>query len=236
MKSKLSSVAVVVLVWASAVMAQSSNPPAAVPDLSGTYLPGGGPLPAGLRNVGFPVTIPYPPAAAAKAKALPPDADPGARCIPRGAVRQLVGAVNRFDIVQTPKVIYIFFNQRSPKQVIYMDGREHPKNLRPTYYGHAIGHWERDTLVVDIVGEHASTLLETPNAQRGPIIHSDALHVIYRFRKVQDGSFLEVQVTIEDPKTFSTPMTVSRYFRTLPPGQEEPEYVCEEGIELEGDF
>ena len=37
-------------------------------------------------------------------------------------------------------------------RTIYMDGRSHPTNLTPTYYGHSIGWWDGDSMVVDTVG------------------------------------------------------------------------------------
>ena len=68
-------------------------------------------------------------------------------------------------------------------RVIYMDGRPHPKpeDLRPTFLGHSIGHWEGDTLVVDSVGfnekiwvdrflSHHQRSSILPNVSRGPLL------------------------------------------------------------------
>ena len=62
---------------------------------------------------------------------------------------------------------------------IFMDGRAHPDDITPTYMGHSIGKWEGDTLVVDTVGFNEKTWLD-----RDGHPHSDQLHVIERFHRV----------------------------------------------------
>ena len=207
-------------------------------DFSGTWTPVfRGATPGGLRTVGFPIPLPYTPQAAAKASAMRFEDDPGARCIPRGTVRQILGAIESLplDIIQTPNRVYVFFNQRSPKLIIHMDRSEHPKKISTTYYGDSIGRWEGDSLVVDTVGENPVTVFTTPSERTGTIIHSDALHSTERFRKVENGTVLEVEITAIDPKTYTQPITAKKYFIATP-GREMPEYVCEEGLQLKGDL
>ena len=217
------------------VRAQSGAAAAKHPDLSGSWRAerdGFGP-----DNVGFPIPTPYLPEAAAKAKLLKGADDPGARCIPYGVTRQTMGAqLAWLDIAQSPTKIYILYFQRYSEQVIYMDGRKHPKTLAPaSYYGHSIGHWEGDTLVADIVLENPRTWFETPAGDRPVLIHSAALHLTERFRVLEGGKILEIRTTIEDPKTYTQPIQLVHRFRSVN-GQEQTEYICEEGIQLEGDL
>lgn len=82
--------------------------------------------------------------------------EPYARCKPSPGPRLWTTAYG-FEFVDEPELqrIYIF-NVGGPHsfQTIYMDGRSHPseKNLNPNYYGHAVGRWEGDTLVIDSIG------------------------------------------------------------------------------------
>ena len=59
-----------------------------------------------------------------------------------------------------------------------MDGRSHPKDFTPTYYGHSIGWWEGDTLVVDTVGFNEGFWMD-----RGGLPHTDQLHTIEKFTR-----------------------------------------------------
>ncbi len=79
---------------------------------------------------------------------------------------------------------------------IYLDGRPHPKDADPLWYGHSIGHWEGDTLVVDRVNFEDQVWLD-----QAAHPHSDKLHVIERYSRVDLGH-LETEVTVEDPRVF----------------------------------
>src|SRR5688572_11240592 len=80
--------------------------------------------------------------------------EPHARCKASAMLRQFLTPYGT-EIVELPEMqrIYIF-DVGGPHtfRTIYMDGRSHPKNLTPSYYGHSIGWWEGDTLVVDSTG------------------------------------------------------------------------------------
>jgi hypothetical protein len=86
----------------------------------------------------------------------------------------------------------------------------HPANLKPSWHGHSIGHYEGDTLVVDTVGLNDKTFVDgfhTP--------HTEQLHVVERYRLLDGGETLELQVNIEDPGAFTTPWSATqRYSRT----------------------
>ena len=95
------------------------------------------------------------PAAKALMKSRMAADDPEARCLPTGVPRI---APYPWRIVQAPafgKATHLFFlfegNIHSFRQ-IFMDGREHPDDLEATWYGHSVGHWEGDTLVIETVG------------------------------------------------------------------------------------
>jgi len=107
-----------------------------------------------------------------------------------------------------------------PFRQIFMDGREHPKEADPKWKGHSIGKWEGDTLVVDSVGFNDKSWLTDG------LPHTEQLHVIERYRR-PDLAHLEIDVTMEDPGTFTKPWKLQMSFE-LAPGEELIEYVCAE--------
>ncbi len=96
--------------------------------------------------------------------------DPEALCLPTGVPRQ---APYPWRILQTPTHIYFLFegNIHSYRQ-IFMDGRPHPKDPDPTWYGHSVGRFEGDTLVIDTVGFNDRVLVRL----RRPPAHRAAAH------------------------------------------------------------
>jgi hypothetical protein len=141
-------------------------------------------------------------------------------CLPMGWTRQM-NAPMPLEIMQEPNRIAILFEAWNTFKVIPTDGREHPKNLDPTWLGNSVGHWEGDTLVVDSIGFNDKTRLDTIGHP-----HSDQLHIVERFTRT-DAMHIAYEVTVEDSKTFSKPFTGRRTF-TLKPGWELMEYSCEE--------
>jgi hypothetical protein len=120
-----------------------------------------------------------------------------------------------FEIVDAPEVKSVFImNIGGPHswRVIYTDGRPHPKpeDLRPTYLGHSIGHWEGDTLVVDTVGMNDKTYVDS---YRTP--HTDMLHVVEHFRMIDGGKTMEAKVHVEDPGAFTTPWDALQLYRRI---------------------
>jgi hypothetical protein len=145
--------------------------------------------------------------------------DPEAQCLPAGVPR-----ISPFPqkFVQTPTLVVILDegNVHSYRQ-LFLDGRGHPKDMDPLWMGDSIAKWDGDTLVVDTVGFNDKTWL---SGQGAP--HSDQLHVIERYRR-PDFGHLEVEITLEDPKTFTKPHTFKRGFILLT-NWEIHEYVCNE--------
>ena len=146
--------------------------------------------------------------------------DPLTKCLPIGPARGIQAGIMPFQIVQTPTVLTILFENQRTFRIIYTDGRSHPKDLDPTWFGDSIGKWEGDTLVVDTVGLDDRTWLDTAGHE-----HSDQLHLVERFQKL-DNNRIQWTVTFEDPKFFTEPWSV-----TLPVTRQNTEimsYSCEE--------
>ena len=106
-------------------------------------------------------------------------------------------------------------------RTIYMDGRTHPDNIAPSYYGHSIGWWEGDTLVVDTTGYNEDFWLD-----RGGTPHTRSLHTLERFTRT-DAATIRYELTIDDPQTFTRPWGGGFNLR-WEAGTELFEYVCQE--------
>src|SRR5580693_9763060 len=73
-------------------------------------------------------------------------------CLPFGLMRSMNVGGYPIQIMQNPEYLAFLFEQNTWFNVVYMDGRPHPKDLDPTWFGHSIGKWNDDTLVIDTVG------------------------------------------------------------------------------------
>jgi carboxypeptidase family protein len=146
-------------------------------------------------------------------------------CLPGG-----IGLAFFFDyrIIQTPSLIVIIDGGFSPPRQIYLDGRGHPPDFNPSWMGHSVGHWDRDTLVVDTVGFNDLGWIGGGSA-RWPagFPTTDKLRVTERFRRLDLGR-LEVETTYEDPSEFKKPFTMREVRLLAPKGEEVLEYVCAE--------
>jgi hypothetical protein len=207
------------------------------PDLSGIWLPDPDPTgkPGGVENAINPryfvdITadlkpeeVPFQPWAAALFKERLQSQgkdDPIARCQPTG-----VPALGRIPvphkIVQTPRLILILYEENTVFRQVFMDGRRLPPDPEPRFMGYSTGKWDGDTLVVDTVGFKDRSWLDRMGHPG-----SDALHVIERFRR-RDAGHLDVEVTIDDPKTYTKPITYTQK-QTLIPDDDLLEYFCSE--------
>ena len=103
------------------------------------------------------------------------------------------------------RILVIFEGGGRVWREIHMVGREHPPaaELNPTYFGHLVGHWEGDTLVVDTVGCNEKTWLDF-----GGHMHSDQLHTVERF-SCPFKEVLHYESVIDDPGAYSAPWTVA---------------------------
>ena len=151
-----------------------------------------------------------------------PKFDYGVHCLPWGYVRSW-GTPYPAEIFQRPEKMAILFEQNNMFHVVPTDGRDHPKQLYPSWLGDSVGHWEGDTLVVDTLGFNGQTWLDTEPER----LTSDALHVVERFSR-PDFDHIRYEVTVSDPKMYTQPWTNTRVFVLMKPGQELLEYSCEE--------
>ena len=127
--------------------------------------------------------------------------DPHVRCKASGGPR-LYQTPYGFEFIEIPEMQQIFaIGVGGPHtwRVFYMDGRQHPKDLDPGYYGHSIGHWEGDTLVVDTVGFNQRFWIT-----REGLPHTEQLHMIEKFTRTEYDRLL-YEVTIDDPGAYSRP-------------------------------
>jgi len=152
---------------------------------------------------------------------LVPD-DPQVQCRPMNAARMYGTGFPQVQIIQSANEIVILLMEDHITRRIALNG-QHPAHLAPTYLGDSIGHWEGDTLVVDTIGFRDDSWLDETGT---PGDHNE--HLIERFRKVDGGSKLEDQVTIEDPGVFSQPLSFTVPF-TWRPDATWDEIICEEG-------
>lgn len=147
--------------------------------------------------------------------------DYSAHCLPWGYTRawQVEYPV---EIVQTAKRIALLFESNNIFHVISTDGRSHPQDLEASWMGNSVGKWDGDTLVIDSTGFNGSTWIDTAEHPS-----SDALHVVEHMRHI-DKDHLAYDVVWEDSKTYTKPITNSRVFSRMKPGEELMEYWCME--------
>lgn len=152
--------------------------------------------------------------------------DPHPRCKPNAGPRQFHTPIG-IEIVQDPQHqrIYVMSGGGPHSwREIYMDGREHPSldEYDRTYFGHSVGRWEGDVLVIDTV--HFNERFWFARRPTG-MIHTDALHLIERISR-PDYDTLHYEVTIDDPKAYTRPWTASW---DIPWSTEEmEEYFCQD--------
>ena len=156
---------------------------------------------------------------------------PWDRCISRGVPGGLfpAGYNNAYQILQGPGYVMIHHEMIHAARIIPTDGRKHRAAHLRSIDGDSVGHWEGDTLVVDVTNFDGRGWIAT-NAASGRIrgvLQSDALHVVERFTKVSANT-IHYQVTIDDPKKYTRPWTLA-----IPLERDDQyqiyEYACHEG-------
>ena len=145
--------------------------------------------------------------------------DPSLRCLPNGPRFNLVPFL-MVKVIQTPALMAILSEDLAYRQ-IFLDGRTLPVDPNPTFMGYSVGHWERETLVVESTGFNDRTWLDF-----GGHPHSEALQITERYRR-RDFGHMEIQQTLEDSKLYAKPWTVV-INASLVPDTELVEYVCAE--------
>ena len=130
-----------------------------------------------------------------------------------------------FEIVDTPELKSVFLlDIAGPHswRVVYMDGRAHPAgdDLRPTFFGHSVGHWEADALVIDTVGFNEKQWIA------GAYPTTSQLHLTERISR-PNLKTLNYDATIDDPGAYTKPWTVTQPL-AFQPDTELLEYICNE--------
>jgi hypothetical protein len=124
-------------------------------------------------------------------------------CMPAG-VPAFIGfaVVESIHFLQTPKQVTMIFSGDEQIRRVYLDV-PHSAHLKPSWYGESVGRYEGgDTLVVDTIGQNDKTYLDgfhTP--------HTERLHVVERYRLMDDGKTIQVRLEVDDPDTFYEPWT-----------------------------
>src|SRR5438128_8554491 len=170
--------------------------------------------------------IPYKPEAAAIKKENSEnwiDRDPELKCYLPGIPRAMYMPYP-FQIVQSTNKVQMAFTFSNAARTIHLDKVEGPPH--DTYMGHSVGHWEKDTLVVDVTNFNGRNWFD-----RAGNFHSDALHLIERYSPISPDA-IRYEVTIDDPKVFTRPWKISMpLYRRLEPNATVLDYPCIEFAE-----
>jgi Domain of unknown function (DUF3471) len=146
---------------------------------------------------------------------------PRAHCLPDPPPYYHLAGLSR--IVQTPALTVMInegISNSGVTRTIFTDGRGLPEEMNPTWLGYSIGRWEGDTLVVATAGFNDKTWLDFSGHP-----HSEALRTIERLHR-RDFGHLDFEMTIEDAKTFTRPITF-KAVKTLAADTELLETICE---------
>lgn len=146
----------------------------------------------------------------------------GTDCVPLGIPQSFVTPYP-FQMIQTPTFILQVFEYPNTFRYIWTDGRPHAVDPDPTWMGDAVAKWDGDTLVVDSVGFNDRT-------EVSGYMHSEALHVVERYKRVDTG--LQYDVTVEDPNVFARPWVFpQRVLAARPDLERVDEFVCENKVD-----
>src|SRR5229473_3201778 len=151
--------------------------------------------------------------------------DPEGYCLPPGGPR-MMATPYPMEIIQLPeqkRIVMTFQGATHIWREIFMDGRPHPEGdaLNPTYLGHSVGHWEGDTLVVDIVGFNEQTWLDYFGHP-----HTDLLHVVEKYSRPNKRT-LHYEALIDDAGAYTKPFSI-RWDIPWNATGELSEYICQE--------
>jgi hypothetical protein len=218
-------------------IAAEPDPGAAAPNIWGVWLGTNGDpnAPPSYRNTPWPA-LEFTPWGAMESKRLTTPETPD-ECKPYGPMAHMsASSLFPLEIARTTKGIVIMFEASPLPRRIFMDGRKHSEDLDATWLGHSVGHWEGETLVIDTIGTNGrgrplngyisgAVYSKTDTAPRLPV--SDQLHMVERIRLVGGGQYLEDEITVTDPKTYTRQFTVKHYWQRRP-DLDVLEYFCDD--------
>jgi hypothetical protein len=132
-----------------------------------------------------------------------------ANCMPAGVPEFLTfaGGFEPIYFVQTPNEVLMIHQADEQVRHVYLNV-PHSAHPVPSWYGESVGHYDGDELVVDTIGFNDKTFVDDNYG----VPHTTQLHVIERFRLIQEGKALQVNLTVEDPGAFNAPWSaIVRY-------------------------
>ena len=184
------------------------------PDLSGLWHPGA----TGGSDFKPADALPWAQEIARRREIDPPYDGWALVCLPPGPMISFTGPMR---IIQTPQLVAMLYELPNNFRQIYTDGRTLPQDPNPTFQGYSVGRWDGDTFVVETVGYNDRSLVGRP-----PYPHTEALRTVERYRR-RDFGHMDLQVTMEDPKTFTRAWTITTEL-LLDADTDLLEYVCNE--------
>jgi len=138
---------------------------------------------------------------------------PKERCWPIGVPGFLLYPVFPIYFLQTTTQVVMIWEEDHMARHVYLTDK-HSADVKPSWFGESIGHYENgDTLVVDTIGLNTRTFVDSYRTR-----HTEQLHVVERFRIVEGGNALEVNVRVEDPGAFTTPWNAIQRYRRVERG------------------
>ena len=157
--------------------------------------------------------------------------DPVSKCLPYGVPRiNSPNPYSGYQFLQRPGMVVIHYEQGHQYRIIRLDGQPHVgENIR-LWNGNSRGHWEGNTLVVDVTNLNGKTWVfgRSPSQVSAPFT-SAGLTVVERFT-FADLDTIQYEVTMTDPNLYSRPWTIStKAFVRAPEGHRLYEYACYEG-------
>ena len=169
--------------------------------------------------------------------------DPRVKCLAAGVPRaNLPIQFNTYQFFQIPGYVILIYEWDHMYRVIPLDGRPHVSPNIRLWMGDSRGHWEGNTLVVDVTNFTDKTwlagIMQPPEGapvktytNGSGVYHTEALHVVERFTP-KDADTISYEATIEDPNVFTAPWTIAfDAFKRAPKDHMLYEYAC-----FEGDF
>lgn len=151
------------------------------------------------------------------------DRDPELKCYLPGTPRGMYMPYP-IELTQGNSKLQVSYAFSASARTIHLDKVEPPPD--DLWMGHSVGHWEGDTLVVNVTNFNGKTWLD-----RAGNFHSEALHVTERF-SLMTRDVIRYDVTIEDPKVFTRPWRISMpIYRRMEPNMQLMEYRCVEFVE-----
>ena len=149
--------------------------------------------------------------------------EPHTRCKPSGGPRQFLTPYGvEFVEIRETGTLYIFdVGGPHTYRIVHMDGRPHPDDLAPSYYGHNVGYWDGDTLVIESVGYNERFWMD-----RGRTPHTERLRMVERFTRT-DFDNMKYEVRVDDPGVYTAPWTGEFDLRWMD-GAALFEYICQD--------